>query len=103
MTQFVFFIAALGMLILNSSCKDIRLPEVPEGTVLSQGMIVDIPNGFEVPQGCFQANPDRPIEYECVTIPRGWQVTSPRGYQILRDDIDAKYSELAKLRRRCKN
>lgn len=90
------------VILVSAGCDTLKLPAVPEGTALSYGMVVDIPNGFEVPEGCWQRDPDnRPQEYRCDEIPKGWQLTSPEGYSILKSDIDAKYAELAKLRRRC--
>lgn len=66
-------------------------------------MIVDIPVGFAIPRGCVQMNPDRPREFECNVVPRGWQCTSPEGYDAARKELEDNYKELKKLRRRCGN
>jgi len=95
-----FVICTVALVIFNS-CNSIPLPKVPRGTALSSGMIVDIPAGFSIPASCIKSNPERPQEYDCSEIPKGWQVTSPKGYKVLFDDISAKYLELAKLRSRC--
>lgn len=102
MRNLEYFIVSFVLLIL-SSCNhypEIKLVDIPECTVLSSGMICDIPRGFKVPDVCYLSNTDRPEEYECSSIPEGWQTTSPEGYKKFNEDLDKKMAELAKLRRR---
>lgn len=79
--------------------QTIKLVEIPSCSKLNApGMTCTIPDGFKVPDVCYQR--DDKHEYECSSIPSGWQITSPEGYGALKDDIDSKLKELAKLRRR---
>lgn len=84
----------------SSGCKEIRPPRVPECTILSNSLICTIPSGFDVPSACSPTGEEE--EYQCeMSEGFGYQCTSPRGFQTLRNDIDEKYTELAKLRRIC--
>ncbi len=84
----------------SSGCKEIRPPRVPTCTILSETIICEIPSGFDVPSAC---TPTGELEeYQCEMAEAfGYQCTSPRGFEILRSDIDEKYTELAKLRKVC--
>jgi len=89
MANLLFFIVSFAILTLTG-CEDhdIPLPLVDECTVLSHGAI------------CTDMRlPEDEREYILgLSDMKGYQCTSPDGYNTIRADIDEKRAELAKLR-----
>lgn len=93
-------IASLGILVLSSCEGEIEIVEVPECTIGAKLMYCHIPEEYPIPASCTPDGEDR--EYECpLSEAWGYQATSPEGYEDLRNDIDEKLKELAKLRKKC--